>query len=964
MKWHAQMAYALLLFQAAAVASETTQENYTIIEDKAAVLPILTPALSERKTLKLRLDNGLEAYLISDPGLDQSAAALSVRAGSWNDPEEYPGMAHFCEHLLFMGNAAYPKEFEYMQFIADHGGTVNAATYSDHTTYYFSINNEAYFNALDRFSHFFIDPLFARSGIDRELHAVDQEHAKNIEHDGWRQYMVFKETANVAHPIVKFSTGNAKTLSGIPTDVVKQWYKDHYSANQMLLLAISPTPLEELTDYVIQYFSKVPVATHPTEELKETMTSDNQRGHITYIKPIKDLKVLSLQWEVSEEFAQDTDRGALSLIGYALSNKDENSLLAQLKRENIAEALSVSQDRLGKKELLFGIDISLTEQGLSQIDTAIERTFQAIAQLKKTGISPSLFEELRTIANLNYQYQSREDAFEFVMDHAFSMLYEDLYTFPLKSSTYTTYDAAFNNAFLETLTPQTCLFSVIADPTLVHVTPDKKEKWMDVEYTIKEVPTQKLIAWSDVTLHPQIGNVRANPFLPEKLEIMPIAEEVTPTLIANDEFGQIYFAPDSRYYVPETAAILNFKTPLLDGSAKANVLIDLYLKAIKDKLSSTLFFANQANLNTNCQYQNMKLSLFVQGYSDKLPLLLKELFTASKQVHPTKEQFQIYKQSLNSAYDNASKELPIFQARETLSNLIFNDSPTNAEKLKIISTISYEEFIQFSSTLFEKTYIEGVFYGNLKENEAHNLWTSLKMTLAATPYPKDQQKNKTVLLLPQNHGPYMIVQNTERQGNAVLLLLEEGPFSLENRALQQLISKALQDAFFDTLRTKQQTAYIAKAWDSEVERQLLQFFAVQSSTHHPAELLARFELFLESFLKNIPEDIPEDRFETIKRMLITSLQMPPENMQGMALRLSTFAFDYEGDFDWINKRIASVESITYEQFITGAKTFLSRGNARRLAILVEGVLAEENDFHYERISKEDIHALGTFVTWR
>ena len=56
----------------------------------------------------------------------------------------------------------------------------------------FSINNDAYKGAIDRFSHFFIDPLFHPSSIGRELHAVDQEHAKNIEHDGWRGYMILK----------------------------------------------------------------------------------------------------------------------------------------------------------------------------------------------------------------------------------------------------------------------------------------------------------------------------------------------------------------------------------------------------------------------------------------------------------------------------------------------------------------------------------------------------------------------------------------------------------------------------------------------------------------------------------------------------------------------------------------------------------------------------------------------------
>ena len=151
--------------------------DYTVIEDQAT-LPILNPALEGRKTEKLVLSNGMKVYLISDPGAEQSAAGLAVEAGSWDDPKEYPGMAHFLEHMLFMGTAAYPKEFEFAQYVIDHGGKYNAFTSSDRTVYMFSINNEAFESTIGRFSHFFIDPLLAPHCIERELHAVDQEHAK------------------------------------------------------------------------------------------------------------------------------------------------------------------------------------------------------------------------------------------------------------------------------------------------------------------------------------------------------------------------------------------------------------------------------------------------------------------------------------------------------------------------------------------------------------------------------------------------------------------------------------------------------------------------------------------------------------------------------------------------------------------------------------------------------------------
>ncbi len=76
--------------------------TYALVQD-AAELEILSPTLAERQTAKLRLSNGLEAFLISDPGAQQSAAGIAVQAGSWNDPVEYPGMAHFLEHMLFLG---------------------------------------------------------------------------------------------------------------------------------------------------------------------------------------------------------------------------------------------------------------------------------------------------------------------------------------------------------------------------------------------------------------------------------------------------------------------------------------------------------------------------------------------------------------------------------------------------------------------------------------------------------------------------------------------------------------------------------------------------------------------------------------------------------------------------------------------------------------------------------------------
>ncbi|MGH7890583.1 MAG: insulinase family protein, partial [Thermodesulfobacteriota bacterium] len=233
-----------------------------------------------------------------------------------------------------------------------------------------------------------------------------------------------------------------------------------------------------------------------------------------------------------------------------------------------------------------------------------------------------------------------------------------------------------------------------------------------------------------------------------------------------------------------------------------------------------------------------------------------------------------------------------------------------------------------------------------------------KLSLNPAPFPTAKHYKKGVLSPSEKQGPFMVVQNTERQGNSVILMLHEGPFSMEKRAAQQILSSALRDNFFNTLRTKQQTGYLAHSWDDEVERQLLQFFAVQSITHQPPELLARFELFLEEFGRHLGKKIPEKRYETLKASLTKELEMPPETLWGKAAELNLLAFKYDADFDWKMKRIESIKSLSYKKFLSISASFLSRSNLKRLAVLMEGVLPEQNQFRYEVITQHDVHGIG------
>lgn len=135
----------------------------------------------DRSYRYMELSNHLQVLLICDPTTDKSAACLNVHVGTFSDPENLQGLAHFCEHMLFLGSKKYPGENSYTKFICSHGGDDNASTDNENTEYFFDIQPNFFEEALDRFASQFIGPLFTESATGREMEAVHSEFTKKIE---------------------------------------------------------------------------------------------------------------------------------------------------------------------------------------------------------------------------------------------------------------------------------------------------------------------------------------------------------------------------------------------------------------------------------------------------------------------------------------------------------------------------------------------------------------------------------------------------------------------------------------------------------------------------------------------------------------------------------------------------------------------------------------------------------------
>ena len=101
---------------------------------------------AEYKVFKMA--SGLTVLLISDNSTSNLPAAVSmnVGAGSLADPDDIPGLAHFLEHMLFMGTDKYPDEDSFSHFLSSNGGSYNAYTSSKNTNFFFKVYCELFGN--------------------------------------------------------------------------------------------------------------------------------------------------------------------------------------------------------------------------------------------------------------------------------------------------------------------------------------------------------------------------------------------------------------------------------------------------------------------------------------------------------------------------------------------------------------------------------------------------------------------------------------------------------------------------------------------------------------------------------------------------------------------------------------------------------------------------------------------------
>jgi secreted Zn-dependent insulinase-like peptidase len=709
---------------------------------------------------------------------------VAVEVGSYSDPDDALGMAHFVEHMMFMGTKQHPEPGGFDNFLAANGAQIsNAATGSSSTTYAFSTPHRAFKEGVKRFSEFFTDPLFDSKGAMKEMKAVNQEFQMHKDQDGYRQYMVSNQLTNKAHPQSRFSIGNQDTLVSVKNEQLLEWVQSHYSSNLIHVAIYTALNVSEIECLVAESLERVKNH-HYIRYSTKGIPSQNATllNKVVHTKPQTETRQVSLKWALRDKFATLRDSRPDRQLSFVLGDEGPGSLTDRLKKKHYILGLSAGMSKNGRDNANYEIDLSLTEKGLEHRDEVIAVIFKTLHELLKAGVPKYVFDEQKLRDETAWKIQKRtSDTFNAAMSTSDDMFDEDLSTFPRRQSVLTQYDANGIEELLESLTPERLAMEQMGGKfppdNAIKLEPAtnvnfngtvQREEYYKAEFAIEHITEMALAYWKSAY---QGGNVTAfrtsgktiiypdtdgviprNDYIQKDITVGEISPNTPifpklpkPTKVIDDLWGRMFVAVDHAFGDPYVSFSVQIKTAgsLMDKyGPKASIMTDIIVDSISEGITATLYPYSVAGLGAGLR-QGVGTNIWVDvtGHvTDRRTLLslLDVVIAPLKQYYPdhtSKETFEVLRKATLRYYKNKKAD----GARQTASRVLWskmsNERHPPEEMAKLVEALKYEEMRDFQLEMFKFIKLEGFAYGMITESTGKEMYQAVETLVRRSPAP-------------------------------------------------------------------------------------------------------------------------------------------------------------------------------------------------------------------------------------
>ncbi|XP_069794757.1 nardilysin-like [Narcine bancroftii] len=752
----------------------------------------------------------------------QSAAALCVGIGSFSDPDDLPGLAHFLEHMVFMGSERYPDENGFDAFLKKHGGSDNASTDCEHTVFQFDIQRKYFKAALDRWAQFFIGPLMIQDTIDREVEAVDSEFQLATPSDSSRKELLFGSLARPGHPMGKFFWGNSQTLKHIPKEKnidtyarLKEFWKRHYSAQYMTLAVQSKENLDTLETWVKEIFSQIPNNGLPKPDFSDvTDPFDTPAFNKLYrVIPVKNVHSLNITWALPPQKEYYRTK-PLHYISWLIGHEGKGSILSLLRTKCLALALFGGNGETGFEQnstySVFNISITLTDDGYQQFYEVAHLVFQYMKMLQNLGPQERIYKEIQKIEDNEFHYEEQTDPIDFVENVCENMqlfkkedfLTGDLLMFEYKPEVIA---AAFSQ-----LTPQKA--------NLILLSPNNEgkcsltEQWFGTSYDVEEIDKHWAEIWaSDFELNPALHLPEENKYIATDftLKNSDCTDTMYPVKILDNKSGSLWYKKDTKFQIPKGYIRFHLISPHIHKSAENLVFFDLFVNIVAHNLAEPAYEGNVAQLEYKLVAEEHGLVIKVKGFNHKLGLLFQLLIDHLADFATTPDVFGMIVEQLKKSYFNVLIK-PERLGKDVRLLILEHERWSLMQKYKTLMKggISIEALMSFVKNFKYHLYVEGLVQGNFTSKESIEFLNYIVKKLQCKPLEEKVPVQFRVVELPdQPHVCKIKSLNRNDANSEVTVYYQSGCYKVRENALMELLIMHMEEPCFDFLRTKETLGY-------------------------------------------------------------------------------------------------------------------------------------------------------------
>lgn len=889
------------------------------------------------------LENGLRAIVVSDPDAELAAVALDVDVGSLHNSPDREGLAHFLEHMLFLGTQKYPQPDEYREYIERHGGRNNAFTSLMDTRYYFTIIPDYLPGALDRFSQFFIAPNFDADLVERERNAVHAEYMLKYQNDMLRAYRVDSITSNPEHSYGLFSCGNKDSLGDDPSrpavrEQLIEFYNRYYSAQRMVLAIVGPQSISELEGMVHENFSSIPRRTVANNIIQELAFTPRETGIKLSIKPISETSRLILNFPIPEQF-QNYDNNSIEYINFMLGQSAPGGLEHMLREKNWILGMYVGNENITHKQDLLHVSFELTDIGVKRVDEIVEYFYSYVNYLRTQGPQQQIFADLKSAGEREFNFVDKQSAVDLCLALPYVIKHypvEDiLHAGNFVSNTKYSPDKIMH--LLDRLTPENMRMIVIDKS----VKTNKVEKYYQIDYAVDKFTKHQLQLWDSSASSIGFSLPKANPYLPLNFTLLPATNDVndkssSPTQIFTDPGFKVWYMPDFRFKRPKEDINIQFTMPNAQNTPRRALLQKFLVLALSDRLQEQEQLFELAGIAANISNNADGILLSINMFSDRENIFLEEIMRSIEQIKLEPQRFAVYKDHVARDLDSFKFEMSAMQAYEILKSLVLRPHWVATEVLHELPTITLDDLEQYKTEFLQQMQVEVLVHGNLSKDKATRIFNSVRNKLSLNTTREATPSLPKLLQLIDNSN-YTYVFAPDHADAAVVSYVQspqEGDLSIAKNAL---LTRIMQGPLFEQLRTQEQLAYFVDLMIFRVLERPGMTFIIQSSDKSPQYLQERFSTFVEEFSQKLLS-MNKEEYEQYRASLKKILTKQPDSLNEQTARYwdqisnQTYRFGFNQDIANQLDKITLNDLATYLQ-----ATWLNGTSPRKVTVASSSV---------------------------